>query len=920
MRHFIASVAIALFLLPQLVSAHATPIETSPRSGETLSQNAQEVRIRFSERLEEGASRIVVTDAHGTVVTSAAALVSDQDPRTLFAPIATQLGATEGSYFVKWSVVSSDDGHFTKGEFAYFVGEGQMATSTPQVEVVQSSALPEASMMAVELFGNSVLWGILILFALVLRPLIAAQEPSRKLSLVRIYRTLALFGAACIVLGAGVHMYLKTSELAALSGITFAEALPLYFATVSGMATAVRAGIGLIFGVLVLLRVRAIVFAQRITKSELALLVCLLTFAYFRAKVSHATANPFFPEISVAVNMLHLVGKDLWAGLCVALSALYLYRPALALFSDALSRSLRISIVCFGLAGITAAYIVWLHLKDFSNLTSTLWGERFSLLLVSGAVAGVLLTVHVLLYRFRPKFLACGIPFMLAAELVAGACIVFFSSLMIITSPPHAPAMRTLSVHDNGLTISLSRAPHEASMARIMIDGGTSAEEPTVILDPSEESGLLIDVTERAQGVYDFPLALLSQGGAHRLEVRVPQVDAYDATALFEVDPGLFSSGKEGERRFDMFTIVMIAIGVAAAIVASVLWRLVGGLPPLPVTSSYASMFAVGLVASFILMSQFIEVGARVMRNDFKAECLNDGNAWHLMLPMRNGVPTSEEPAEGCMALSGSFHIADPLEYAFLKNPSPSRAHFGGSVEGLRAGVPETLSFSIVRDDGTKPLLAVAHERLVHVIVISKDKQEFYHVHPDDDGAPEAARRSAFSVPVTFARGGEYLVAVDYVDGLIARSSTVVIKVAGPAQESEDRIYPARGVFNGYDVALDAGLLRKGQPATLTYRVRKDGKDVVDLSPYLGAAMHVAIVREDLGTFMHTHGEVHVPGAAPLPLTHQSAHQHTPPPPSFGPMLEAHLAFPDAGVYTVFGQFMHRGRVVLTAFTVRVEE
>jgi hypothetical protein len=41
----------------------------------------------------------------------------------------------------------------------------------------------------------------------------------------------------------------------------------------------------------------------------------------------------------------------------------------------------------------------------------------------------------------------------------------------------------------------------------------------------------------------------------------------------------------------------------------------------------------------------------------------------------------------------------------------------------------------------------------------------------------------------------------------------------------------------------------------LDFRVTEDGEPVTDLSPYLGAAAHVAIVSEDGEEFAHGHGE-----------------------------------------------------------------
>ncbi|MBX9697850.1 MAG: hypothetical protein K2X74_00380, partial [Acetobacteraceae bacterium] len=113
-------------------------------------------------------------------------------------------------------------------------------------------------------------------------------------------------------------------------------------------------------------------------------------------------------------------------------------------------------------------------------------------------------------------------------------------------------------------------------------------------------------------------------------------------------------------------------------------------------------------------------------------------------------------------------------------------------------------------------------------------------------------------------------------------------------------------------------------PATLSYEISKQGLPVKDLVPYLGAPMHVSVVKSDLSAFVHTHGEVHKPGD-PIPpivvkdvkIVHSMASMYMPA--QFGPMVETHVLFPSPGDYTVFGQFKEGERVVVTKFTVRVD-
>ena len=103
-----------------------------------------------------------------------------------------------------------------------------------------------------------------------------------------------------------------------------------------------------------------------------------------------------------------------------------------------------------------------------------------------------------------------------------------------------------------------------------------------------------------------------------------------------------------------------------------------------------------------------------------------------------------------------------------------------------------------------------------------------------------------------------------------------------------------------------------GTEEKLDYVVRKNGAEVLDLAPYLGAAMHLAVVSLDLKTFIHAHGIV--PGTGP-----HNDHLHLSTPARFGPEIEAHVLFPSPGYYKVFAQFKHQGRVILTDFMVHVE-
>jgi hypothetical protein len=99
----------------------------------------------------------------------------------------------------------------------------------------------------------------------------------------------------------------------------------------------------------------------------------------------------------------------------------------------------------------------------------------------------------------------------------------------------------------------------------------------------------------------------------------------------------------------------------------------------------------------------------------------------------------------------------------------------------------------------------------------------------------------------------------------------------------------------------------------LKYSIRKDSKDILDMAPYLGAAMHIAVVSADFKTFIHAHGVV--PGTESYG-GHQ--HHHLKTPTNFGPEIEAEIIFPLPGIYKIFAQFQHEHKVILTDFMIKV--
>jgi hypothetical protein len=240
-----------------------------------------------------------------------------------------------------------------------------------------------------------------------------------------------------------------------------------------------------------------------------------------------------------------------------------------------------------------------------------------------------------------------------------------------------------------------------------------------------------------------------------------------------------------------------------------------------------------------------------------------------------------------------------------------------------RAGRPAVLTFHITDPQGRPVQLSVMHDRLMHVVVVSRDFNIFAHIHPEDSGpiTDKMREKATFPVHYTFPKAGEYLVAVDYVVKDHHFSKHFIVDVTGRHHMGQLKKDLSREKnFGDYHVTLSTSPvhIRAGEATSLKYFIEKGGNPVTDLEPYLSAPMHIAIVLSDLNNFIHAHGMV--PGMSGKHHMDQPVgHIHGMTRGKLGPYVVANVVFPVKGLYKIFGQIKHHGRIILTQFMVEVE-
>ncbi len=896
-------VACVVALTPMSVFAHATPINPQPHSGAILQEAPTEVSITFSERLESGSSLIRVIDESGARVERGEAVVGGEG-RTLAVPISV----ADGIYIVQWSVVSKDDGHFTRGSYAFSVGN-RIPPSSSNEEVVQIATTKEATLLFIEFVGNSILWGLLALF------LIARESRLRKT-----FSILSLLAVCAALIGAGGQLYLKSHELAGLHGVNLFEGLHLYWHTSAGFATALRA-IALTVGGLL----GALYGFRKVSTTLVVLGIPLLVFAYFRAIISHATANPFYPQFSVAVNFVHVIEKDLWFGALAVLCVLLIVRTRESIVQSLVPRTIAMLSMNLAILAASAGYIVWLHLKGFENIMGSNWGSAFLPLSVCAATLIMIHSVVVFVLRSSATNIKRYIVPLIGVEVAAAMLVVFFSSVVIITSPPPHSSISVFSERDAATVLQLSRSPFEDGM--VLLTTGNTRGEPTVIIG-ARDGGLQPSLIQRFENGYVFPSSLIGMEETS-VHVIVPRDGSYDAQATFRVSAHDFDSSHAHGRTLDLFTVVAIVL-VLLGVCYSVWLRANARIEAVPLDLKFVGsrIFAAGLLACVVMFAA-AGTATRVFNNPFKEACENDGNMWHIMQPTKAGVPVSSEAREGCMWGMGqySYQFSDGREYEYLNHLGPATVTMESIPETARVGQPTAMTFTLTNADGRPATLLVDMEKYMHVVIVSKDQSVFAHIHPDDKRPlrPEEIERSTFTVEYAFPKAGEYLISVDYAHGTQLESKQFTVRVAGsPQQSGEVLTYQSPGTFGGYQVTMDSNGASAEKVTTLKFKVTKDGGDVTTLQPYLAAVSHISVVKNDFSAFIHTHGEYHAPGTVVPPvlvkngkIVHSMAAMTAPV--QFGPTFDAHVLFPLSGRYTVWAQFNDGVQVIPASFTVDVE-
>ncbi|QBP41254.1 hypothetical protein [Paenisporosarcina antarctica] len=191
-------------------------------------------------------------------------------------------------------------------------------------------------------------------------------------------------------------------------------------------------------------------------------------------------------------------------------------------------------------------------------------------------------------------------------------------------------------------------------------------------------------------------------------------------------------------------------------------------------------------------------------------------------------------------------------------------------------------------DEGNVPELEFNHEKLLHLIIVSEDLNEYFHLHPVQKND------QAFEIDIALT-GHSYKA---FVDIKPKRKNYTIKGISVPTGENIDtRQNMSTGLnideqgtkeINGVIVEFQHDSFETGKDINLNFNIKN-----AIAEPYLGALGHVVIIDEKAEKFIHVH-----------PISNESTFFQT--------------QFDNPGLYKLWAEFKFDGAVTVYPFVIKV--
>lgn len=264
-------------------------------------------------------------------------------------------------------------------------------------------------------------------------------------------------------------------------------------------------------------------------------------------------------------------------------------------------------------------------------------------------------------------------------------------------------------------------------------------------------------------------------------------------------------------------------------------------------------------------------------------------------------------------ALAGSEKQGN---YAVANNESDSMQpqesyslHLLSQTNNIESIQPTTIKFTILNASGNiVKNFGSEHDEIMHFLVVRQDLQDFQHIHPKFD-----KESGQFTVETTFALNGNYQLFADFTpktgqeDSNFGVVTTVSLNIGDAGEFLPIKPIPSTdNVKNieGYTVTYNLPTKVKSLVSVpLSIIIEKDNQPVNDLELIYGSLAQGIIFDVSNLRFEHLHTE------------EIGSYKKS----DTGAPIIYYYSFPKAGIYKVFIQFKHQGKIITTDHTLLAE-
>jgi copper transport protein len=612
LRILAATWLLAALLLPATAFAHANLDRADPAPGTQLDQPPRQLQLFFSETVDSSFSRVQLLNTQRDGVDRGDSHVAPNDPRSLVVSLPDQL--PNGVYTVAWRTLSAVDGHTVNGAFPLIVGpmpaEGVAATSaaSSQAQFAPETAVGRwwFSLAASALFGTLLSW------QLVFRPLFGRSNPAAMRQSAARSRRLAIASGGVLLVGT-LYVAIAQASTAADVPIWGVFGQPLFdllsrgrFATLWWVRLAL---VGTALALVTWRGVRRWPGRAALVATGLALLTSSLN--------SHAAALLSGAYLGVAADWLHFAGVAAWIG--GLFSLLYVLPAAVRasqsmgdrVLAEAVGRFSKMALVAVGVIVATGTFQAWLEVGSWEGFVATAYGLSVTIKIALLALMLALAAFNLLIVRpglarmavagsATASILARRFALAVRGEAALALLVLLVAAVLTGFSPAREELARQAGgdlqggpvdrqVNANGLSARIQISPAVLGINRLAVQlpGTDPAQVERVQLTFTyldSELGsqpVVLAQSTSAADTWETTSPLLSQAGTWQAEMlvrRTAQDDARTALRFLVAGPG--GSGQSLASASGAYPLlpsplvsvayVLIAVGIGVAGMAAV--------------------------------------------------------------------------------------------------------------------------------------------------------------------------------------------------------------------------------------------------------------------------------------------------------------------------------------------------------------